>query len=298
MARNQLFDIGAFEQSIAGRPALQFGSTPAPATINSTTAPTAVPADLVRTRFKPEDVRSFNAALMNLLAFGQQADTSSLRVRERATEEEALRRAESPLGGAGGQLSPGQQAQVRGAQVGAVETEGRLVRAKREDLERKIENLPNLLSSISQFAEAFEDEGDKIISQTFEEDAEGNVTWIGITKNQEVIQKSIGKVGKGFKDEAAGSDIGIPGVKFTSEEKKKISALDIDNFPPDLQNKIVNLLSPTQQQAFMKKYREATKNASVDPVMFFDDWYEKNAGKSSSTDGFDWSSVALPPPVQ
>ena len=153
--------------------------------------------------------------------------------------------------------------------------------------------ITKLFIALSKLADSFEEEGDKIISHTFKEDPDGNVTWIGINQNNEVIERPVGKVGKGFKETGG---VGTGGVGFTNEEKKKISALEVDKFPAEVQNKIVNLLTSTQQQQFIKAWKEATKNMSVDPASFFEDWFAKNGGKTSGGD-FDWSSVLLPNPA-
>src|SRR3990167_9833003 len=113
----------------------------ASSTISPLTAPTAAPS---RTRFKGEDIQTFNMLLTQLLSKAQDADATGFRQQEQNLEEEALNRAGmAPTGGVG-QLSPGQQAQVRSAKVGAVETPRRIVRSQREEFESKVENIPNL----------------------------------------------------------------------------------------------------------------------------------------------------------
>lgn len=260
----------------------------ASSSISPLTAPTAAP-----TRFKAGDVQRFNLLLTQLLTDAQNIDTTGFQQRETNLQEESLRRAgQSFVGTPSDQLSPAQQAQVRGAGVGATEVARELSQSQRKEFEGKVEGLPNLLTALSKFADSFEEEGDKIISHTFKEDPDGNVTWIGINQNNEVIERPVGKVGKGFKD----TGDGVSGVGFTPTEKKKISALEVDKFPPEVQNKIVNLLTSTQQQQFIKAWKEATKNQSVDPAVFFEEWFAKNAGSSGGD--FDWSTVITAPPVK
>lgn len=182
----------------ATRPSL---FSPASSQISPETAPTAVPASIGKATYSKEQVANFNTLLVNLLSKSQGLSAGRMRERERGLATETLRRGAEETTGRERFLSPGQQRQIRGARVGATEAERIGITAKRQELERKIENFPKFLTAFSDFAEKMKDKGDEFVSHTFKEDPAGNVTWVGITTDGRVVQKPIGPIGKGFKGE-------------------------------------------------------------------------------------------------
>ena len=113
------------------------------------------PATTEITRFTSDQVQLFNNALTNLLVKSQGLNTTGLRQKEQLLERESLRRAGAQTAGQETFLSPAQQAEIRGARVGATETERSLVAAQRQERAAQIGRLPQILSSLSQFAQAF-----------------------------------------------------------------------------------------------------------------------------------------------
>jgi len=183
---------------ISGTSARQSMSfAPASTQINQQTAPTAAPSTIQGAR-NPDSLRAFNSLLSDLLVKSQNIDQTGYIERGTNFQKEALSRASAATTGEEKRLSPAQQSQIRGARVGAIEEPAKISAAQQKEFQSKVENIPNLLKSMSQFAEQMkeeEPEATKFISQTFKEDDAGNVTWIGIDENQNVVKRDLGQIG-------------------------------------------------------------------------------------------------------
>lgn len=211
---------------------------PASTQITPETAPTAVPATIGAATYSKENVANLNKLLINLLSKSGKLSAERFYEKEQRLSEETLRRAGAEPTGEERFLSPGQQAQIRGARVGATEAELTGTVAQRRELERKIEGFPKFLTAFSDFAEKMKEKGEEYISHTFKEDPTGNVTWVGITEDGKVIQKNVGQIGKGFVGTGGGGggagfadvattlkNVGIPSNVATSKGKLQKSMI-------------------------------------------------------------------------
>lgn len=172
---------------------------PATTEITPQTAPTAAPIGTQQFsgKFSNEAIQNFNLALTGLLTRAQGLSSQNLRIAENRLEEESLRRISQPgdIGGLG--LSPAQQSQIRGARVGATESERAVLAAQRSEREAAISRLPGTLSALSQFANQFQDDSDEFQATQFVTDASGNVKFIGITKGGKKVIKDFGDIAAG-----------------------------------------------------------------------------------------------------
>lgn len=120
-------------------------------------------------------------------------------------------------------LSPNEQGQIRNARVQAIEDPLQMSIAQRKDWEQKVQNFPDMINAISDFASKMgENSGDKIISQTFKEDDQGNVTWVGITKDHNVITQDIGKIGAPASKRSFTENVGGTLKRFVEDNQGNI----------------------------------------------------------------------------
>jgi hypothetical protein len=199
---------------------LTFGQ-PATSQVTQATAPTAAPFRSTTSKFSQDQVQNFNNLLTGLLTKSQTIPEEGYNQRSTNLQKAALDRASAitPTDQRG--LSPSQQSSIRSAQVSAVEQPLQTAEQQRTAFQGKIEKLPSLLSSLSDFSKAFEDEGQKLISHTFKEDASGNVTWVGVMQNPdgtfEQVSEDMGGIGTPSK--ASGTSGGTGGVGGTPSSK-------------------------------------------------------------------------------
>ena len=170
---------------------------PAPSTINPQTAPTAVP---FRGGYTSQQAQIFQTLLMDLLGKSQKLDTQGLDFYSNLQQREQLNRMQSPTPESLRQLSPTQQEQIRGSNVSALEGERALVSAAQKSRETKIQQLPQIISSLSTLMKSYGDEQD-FEATTFSTDSEGRVTFLGKRKDGSSVKEDFGLVGKPLKDE-------------------------------------------------------------------------------------------------
>ncbi len=177
---------------------LTFGQ-PATSQITPTTAPTAAKFQGNTSRFSQDQVQIFNNLLTGLLTKAQTIPEEGYNQRSTNLQKAALDRASAITPASQRGLSPSEQSSIRSAQVSAVEQPLQTAEKQRTAFQNKIEKLPSLLSSLSDFSKAFEDEGQKLVSHTFKEDANGNVTWVGVMQNPdgtfEQVSENMGGIG-------------------------------------------------------------------------------------------------------
>jgi hypothetical protein len=196
---------------------LTFGQ-PATSQVTQATAPTAAPFRSTTSKFSQDQVQNFNNLLTGLLTKSQTIPEEGYNQRSTNLQKAALDRASAitPTDQRG--LSPSQQSSIRSAQVSAVEQPLQTAEQQRTAFQGKIEKLPSLLSSLSDFSKAFEDEGKKLVSHTFKEDASGNVTWVGVMQNPdgtfEQVSEDMGGIGTPGKAGGTSSSLIAEGRKI------------------------------------------------------------------------------------
>lgn len=267
---------------------LTFGQ-PATSQITPTTAPTAAKFQGTTSRFSQDQVQIFNNLLTGLLTKSQSIPEEGYNQRSTNLQKATLDRASAITPESQRGLSPSQQNSIRSAQVSAVEQPLQTAEKQRTAFQSKIEKLPSLLSSLSDFSKAFEDEGQKLVSHTFKEDANGNVTWVGVMQNPDGTFKQVSEDmgGIGTPSKVSGSSSGGGGgttpspskvltpaqaatykvpVGSTEEDIKGMIAGELPEEPPmwfinQENNKAKISLSPTELQKRWDTYK--TKNKST-----------------------------------
>lgn len=117
---------------------------------------------------------------------------------------------------------------------------------------------------------------------------DGNLYQLEYDKDKKVIKQEL--LIKGTKKDGGGGN--APDIKFTNDELKTLQAIGAQNFQPEFQNVLLNALTASERNKFMKDWKaeQERRGQSLDPVLYMQEWAMQQEGEKGSTS----SSISNP----